>query len=178
MGGHKKIFAHPRVVAQQTEVSCWAAALESWFSVVNDPARAKNQPELMKDFPLVPNGKDFNKIFRMYVTKFGMSTQWMSLDDFPVQITHMLAKWGVLFIAYHCESTSPWYHDVILYGVDTDDLGLTTYLVMNPSWKWSESRKMVPAGYQTWRRDYFFPVPDDNEVLVGWREKNSPGKVY
>lgn len=176
--GHKKIYAHPRVVVQSNDDSCWAAALESWFSVVNDPARAKTQPELIDDFPILDDPKDFNKIFRRYVTKFGMSTQWMDVDDFPIQITHMLAKWGVLLMAFHSEPHSPWWHDVILYGVDTDNLGLTTYLVMNPSHMWNESMKRVPAGNQVWHRDNFFPVTFEDEVLVGWREKNRPGEVY
>jgi hypothetical protein len=175
--GHSRIAAHPRIVAQQTDDSCWAAALESWLGAVKDTAREKSQSDLLKSF--AGNDKSFNvEGFRNYAGSLGMNTVWLDIDDFPDHIAELLAK-SVLFVSYHCESTSPWFHDIVLYGLGTDDLGVNTYLVMNPSARWTKSRKkMVPAGYQTWERGFFFPVALDDEVLVGWKEKAGPGRLY
>jgi len=163
----------PRVVIQSGDDTCWAAALESWLASA-DPARRTTQAELLKTF----NGRDqsFNVAdFRQFVTAYGMDTAHMDLTEFSADsVTRMLQKYGVLFISYHYEKTSPWWHDVVLYRVTSDRAGEPVYQVMNPSGSYREAghRGWINAGLQTWDKRHFFPV--DSDLIIGWR----PGKVY
>ena len=169
--------AHPPIVAQQNDDSCWAAALESWLGAVNDPARKRSQTELLKLFS--GSDKSFDcGVFRQFATSVGMSSVWLAdPGEFGQRVPELL-RTSVLFVSYHCESTSPWYHDVVLYGLKTDKLGVTGYQVMNPSYRRVPfSCEVLRQGYQTWQLGYFFPVSPDDEVLVGWKDKG-PGKLY
>ena len=145
---------------------------------MNDPARQQSQTELLKSF--TGNDKSFNcQGFRQFSASLGMDTVWFDIDDFPTHIAERLTK-SVLFVSYHCEQTSAWFHDVVLYGLATDKMGVTAYLVMNPSGKWSDQtseRKWWPQGYQTWQKGHFFPLGSDEEVLIGWKAKGV-GKLY
>ena len=38
----------PKIVRQFGKETCWAAALESWFSAINDALRQRTQSELLK----------------------------------------------------------------------------------------------------------------------------------
>jgi hypothetical protein len=171
------VLPTPKVVVQSDSNSCWAAALESWLGSVN-PARQRTQKELLKSHSAFDHSFDVPD-FRQFATALGMDTAHMKIEYFSQDtIRDMLQKHSVLFVSYHIERTSPWWHDVVLYGVTQGSLNQTQYLVMNPSEHWEDlnHKSLLPAGFQKWEKRHFFPV--DADLIIGWKAFGRPGHVY
>jgi hypothetical protein len=172
------ILPTPKAVEQSGNDTCWAAALESWLGSVGDPARQRTQKQLLGSYSASDRSFDVAE-FRQFVTALGMDTAHMKIEYFSQDtIKDMLRKHAVLFISYHSEPTSPWWHDVVLYGVTEDSLNERQYLVMNPSPHWADlkHKTLWPAGPQKWDKRHFFPV--DTDLVIGWKTRGRAGQAY
>jgi hypothetical protein len=168
----------PKIVKQITDVSCWAAALESWLVAVNGPSQRRTQSQLLKQIDARDNGFDVEN-FRAWAASLGMESAYLGLTQFQIEHIRDLLKYSVLFVSYCLSRNSRWWHDVVLYDTTQDDLKSPVYLVMNPSLRYPEQsgRQMWPAGYQRWEKRHFFPAGNDVDVLIGWRVKGRAGRV-
>jgi len=168
----------PKIVLQFTNKTCWAASLESWLESA-DKKRFKTQKELVESFEKArqsskePDRFDMdNPTLRAMVAGLGMTTQWVSEDDFaPWSIAKKLER-SVLWVGFATERYSRWWHSVVLYGVESPPRKSTEYYVMNPG-AWPHIPKV--QGLDIWELRQFFRV-DGEEALLGWQE-GGPGRV-
>jgi len=170
----RKIIVPPDI-EQFTNESCWAAAFSSFLQAVGDTKNKLSQKELIQKFKGSDHGFDFRS-FRYFAASLGMDTKFITSDEFSTEkIDQLLREHGVLFIAYLVEEAPYWWHDVLVYDVTKDSLGVGVYKVMNPSFKRMVNHTTIPFGKQSWTKEQFFPK--DTELIIGWKSRGPIGTV-
>jgi ABC-type bacteriocin/lantibiotic exporter with double-glycine peptidase domain len=144
---------NPPVVTQQTDETCWAAALESWQRSVHTKV-VDSQHQLIKKFGTHGIGM---KRFERHTRAWEMNYRLVTLNDFPSshEIEHTLRSFGYLYIAF--DSDKGWWHCNVLYGIETPLNDEPFYRVMDPG----------EDGLKTRLKASFYPRYG-SRLFVGW----------